>query len=167
MMMTGGVLTVAYLVAGVLFIRSLGGLSKQETARRGNLSGIVGMAIAVMVTAAAWANQPGRVLGSDLGAIGLLAAALVIGGGIGVIATLAQVLVALGSTAGKEPKEVVGAFYRGSAVKFGVTVLLFVLALRGHKVYAAPMFSAYVATFLVYWVVLARSLSPAVERKKY
>jgi F0F1-type ATP synthase assembly protein I len=87
-----------------------------------------------------------------------------IGGGIGVVATLAQVLVALGSAAGKKPNEVVRAFYRGSAVKFGVTVLLFVLALRGRKVVAAPMFSAYVATFLVYWVVLARSLTPHVER---
>jgi len=83
MMMTVGVLTVAYLVAGVLFIRSLGGLSKQETARRGNLSGIIGMAIAVIVTAAAWANQPGRSISGDLGAIGLLAAALVVGGAIG------------------------------------------------------------------------------------
>jgi NAD(P) transhydrogenase subunit beta len=85
MMMTGGVLTVAYLVAGVLFIRSLGGLSKQETARRGNLSGIVGMAIAVMVTAGAWANHPGRSLPGDLGAIGLLGAALVVGGGVGAV----------------------------------------------------------------------------------
>jgi F0F1-type ATP synthase assembly protein I len=87
-----------------------------------------------------------------------------IGGGIGVVATLAQVLVALGSAAGKEPKEVVRAFFRGSAVKFGVTVVLFVLALRGHKVVAAPMFCAYVATFLVYWVVLAPSLTPRMER---
>ena len=85
MMMTDGVLTVAYLVAGVLFIRSLGGLSKQETARHGNLSGIVGMAIAVMVTAAAWANHPGRDLASDLEAIGLLGAALVVGGAIGAV----------------------------------------------------------------------------------
>ncbi len=50
-----GIITVAYLVAGVLFIRSLGGLSKQDTARKGNVSGIVGMTIAVAVTAAAWA----------------------------------------------------------------------------------------------------------------
>ena len=78
-MKTSGELIVAYLVAGVLFIRSLGGLSKQETARKGNLSGIVGMAIAVIVTAIAWANQPGRALGSDLGAISLLAAALIVG----------------------------------------------------------------------------------------
>ena len=34
--MKDGVTTVAYLVAGVLFIRSLGGLSKQETAQRGS-----------------------------------------------------------------------------------------------------------------------------------
>jgi F0F1-type ATP synthase assembly protein I len=45
-----------------------------------------------------------------------------------------------------------------------VTVVLFVLALRGHKVVAAPMFCAYVATFLIYWVVLARALTPHLER---
>src|SRR5690606_12411779 len=49
--MSDGALIVAYLVAGVLFIRSLGGLSKQETARRGNLYGMLGMAIAVVATA--------------------------------------------------------------------------------------------------------------------
>ncbi len=43
--------TVAYLVAGVLFIFSLGGLSNQETARRGNYYGIVGMLIAFAATA--------------------------------------------------------------------------------------------------------------------
>ena len=42
--------TIAYLIAGVLFILSLGGLSAQESARRGNLFGIVGMAIAVLAT---------------------------------------------------------------------------------------------------------------------
>ena len=41
---------VAYLVAGVLFILALRGLSSQETARRGNLYGIVGMAIAIGAT---------------------------------------------------------------------------------------------------------------------
>ncbi len=42
--------TVAYLVAAVLFILALRGLSSQETAKRGNLYGIVGMAIAVAAT---------------------------------------------------------------------------------------------------------------------
>ncbi|MGE0785587.1 MAG: NAD(P)(+) transhydrogenase (Re/Si-specific) subunit beta [Sandaracinaceae bacterium] len=49
--MQDGVLTIAYLVAGVFFIRSLGGLSRQETARRGNMFGIVGMALALVATA--------------------------------------------------------------------------------------------------------------------
>ena len=40
----------AYLVAGVLFILSLRGLSSQETARRGNLYGILGMVIAIGAT---------------------------------------------------------------------------------------------------------------------
>jgi NAD(P) transhydrogenase subunit beta len=83
MMMNGGVLTVAYLVAGVLFIRSLGGLSKQDTARRGNLSGILGMAIAVVVTAVGWANRPGHSLDGDASAIALIGAALVVGGSVG------------------------------------------------------------------------------------
>ncbi len=43
-------LAVLYLVAAVLFILSLGGLSHQETARRGNIWGIVGMAIALAGT---------------------------------------------------------------------------------------------------------------------
>jgi len=48
--MQQGVLTMAYLVAGVLFIRSLGGLSNQETARRGNLYGMLGMLLAIGAT---------------------------------------------------------------------------------------------------------------------
>ena len=42
--------TIAYLAAGILFIFSLGGLSAQESARRGNLFGIIGMTIAVLAT---------------------------------------------------------------------------------------------------------------------
>ena len=42
--------TTAYLGAIILFILSLGGLSNPETARRGNLYGIAGMAIAVLAT---------------------------------------------------------------------------------------------------------------------
>jgi NAD(P) transhydrogenase subunit beta len=40
--------TLAYLAAGILFILSLGGLSNQETARRGNVYGIVGMVLAMV-----------------------------------------------------------------------------------------------------------------------
>ena len=48
--MSPGITTMAYIVAGVLFILSLGGLSHQEAARRGNIYGIVGMIIAIAVT---------------------------------------------------------------------------------------------------------------------
>ena len=45
-----GLLVVSYIVASVLFILSLGGLSNPETSRRGNWFGIIGMAIAVVAT---------------------------------------------------------------------------------------------------------------------
>ncbi len=48
--MTSGLATVAYIAATILFILSLGGLSHPETARRGNLFGIIGMTIAVLAT---------------------------------------------------------------------------------------------------------------------
>jgi len=42
--------TIIYLIAGVLFILSLGGLSNQRTARRGNLLGLIGMVLAIAAT---------------------------------------------------------------------------------------------------------------------
>lgn len=40
----------AYLVSGVFFVLSLSGLSKQETARKGNFYGILGMGLAILAT---------------------------------------------------------------------------------------------------------------------
>jgi H+-translocating NAD(P) transhydrogenase subunit beta len=48
---TSNLVTVAYIAAIVLFILSLGGLSNQETARRGNLYGMAGMALGIGATA--------------------------------------------------------------------------------------------------------------------
>src|SRR6476620_6966719 len=69
-------ITIAYIAASALFILSLGGLSQQETARRGNLYGIIGMLIALVATAAAMntgglpvlfgALIPGMVIGAVL-----------------------------------------------------------------------------------------------------
>ena len=49
-MMSEGIVTVSYIIATILFILALGGLSDQETARRGNWYGIIGMTIALLAT---------------------------------------------------------------------------------------------------------------------
>jgi NAD(P) transhydrogenase subunit beta len=71
-----GIATGSYIIATILFILALGGLSNQETARRGNWYGIIGMAIAFIAT----------VLGFVTKQYALLAGALVVGGAIGLIA---------------------------------------------------------------------------------
>ncbi|WP_269899893.1 Re/Si-specific NAD(P)(+) transhydrogenase subunit beta [Paenalcaligenes faecalis] len=48
--MSQGIVTAAYIVAAILFILSLAGLSKQESAKNGNYFGIAGMAIALIAT---------------------------------------------------------------------------------------------------------------------
>ncbi|MCC6902880.1 MAG: Re/Si-specific NAD(P)(+) transhydrogenase subunit beta [Polyangiaceae bacterium] len=58
---------IAYLVAGVLFILSLGGLSKQSSAGRGNVFGIVGMVVALVATAAHPAVKGYGVLAGAIG----------------------------------------------------------------------------------------------------
>ena len=66
--------TIAYLVAGVLFILSLAGLSTQKTARRGNAFGIAGMLLALGVTAVGHVHSYGALavavaVGSVIGAL--------------------------------------------------------------------------------------------------
>ena len=73
--MTQSLITIAYIAASALFILSLGGLSQQETARRGNFYGILGMLIALVATAA----------GMQTGGLVVLAAALIPGLVIGAI----------------------------------------------------------------------------------
>ncbi len=50
--MLSSVSTLSYILAGLLFVLSLRGLSTQETARRGNLLGIIGMVLATLITVA-------------------------------------------------------------------------------------------------------------------
>jgi NAD(P) transhydrogenase subunit beta len=71
-----GIISVSYIIATILFILALGGLSDQETARRGNWYGITGMAIALIAT----------VLGVVTQHYTILFAALVVGGSIGLLA---------------------------------------------------------------------------------
>ncbi len=71
--MSGGLVTAAYIVAAILFIFSLAGLSKHETSRRNNF-GIAGMAIALLAT----------IFGPDTGNVAWILVAMIIGGAIGI-----------------------------------------------------------------------------------
>jgi NAD(P) transhydrogenase subunit beta len=68
----------AYIVAALLFILSLAGLSRHETAKNGNVFGIVGMAIALAATIALATRSIAA------GGIALLAGAMVAGAAIGI-----------------------------------------------------------------------------------
>ena len=72
-LVSAGVANVAYLGAIVLFILALGGLSHPESSRRGNIYGITGMSIALIIS----------ILSAVTNNMELLLGALVIGGGIG------------------------------------------------------------------------------------
>ncbi len=72
--MSAGLVQAAYIVAAILFIMSLAGLSKQESARAGNYYGIAGMAIALIAT----------IFGPSASNVVWIILAMVIGGGIGI-----------------------------------------------------------------------------------
>ncbi|MGG2142089.1 Re/Si-specific NAD(P)(+) transhydrogenase subunit beta [Symbiopectobacterium sp. RP] len=72
--MSGGLVTAAYIVAAILFIFSLAGLSKHETSRQGNIFGVTGMAIALIAT----------IFGPNAVNVGWIIAAMAIGGAVGI-----------------------------------------------------------------------------------
>ena len=74
-MISANLLAIFYLISGVLFILALRGLSSPETSRRGNLFGIIGMAIAIGVTVVSVGNFSTAFL--------YLLILLIIGGSIG------------------------------------------------------------------------------------
>ena len=74
--MSQGIVTASYVGATILFILALGGLSNQETSRRGNLFGIIGITIALIVTIAGVTSNVEVLIGGLLigGSIGLVLA---------------------------------------------------------------------------------------------
>jgi NAD(P) transhydrogenase subunit beta len=101
--------TIAYLAAGLLFIFSLGGLSAQESAPRGNLFGMAGMLIAVLVTA----------FGPRVDSYMVMTVALVIGGAIG-----AMLAARVGMTSMPQLVAILHSFVGAAAVLVGIATTL-------------------------------------------
>ncbi|MDE2576385.1 MAG: NAD(P)(+) transhydrogenase (Re/Si-specific) subunit beta, partial [Rhodospirillales bacterium] len=78
--MSASLTSLVYLVAAVLFILALRGLSNPETSRRGNIMGMAGMALAILATLVHH--------GMSLPGIGLIVLAMAIGGSVGITVAL-------------------------------------------------------------------------------
>src|SRR5262247_3699217 len=118
--MNANIVALLYLVAGVLFILALRGLSSPETSRRGNLFGMVGMAIAIVTTLA---SHPPAGLGAGI----LVVLGLAAGGGIGAViarrvpmTSMPELVAAFHSLVGMAAVLVAaGAFYAPEAFDIG------------------------------------------------
>jgi NAD(P) transhydrogenase subunit beta len=118
--MNANLAALLYLVAGVLFILALRGLSSPESSRRGNMFGMIGMAIAVVTTLAA--HPP-----AGLGAATLVVFGLAIGGGGGAViarrvsmTSMPELVAAFHSLVGMAAVLVAaGAFYAPAAFDIG------------------------------------------------
>jgi NAD(P) transhydrogenase subunit beta len=115
--MSYSLLTVIYIAASALFILSLGGLSRQETARRGNLYGIIGMLLAVIATAVGMnAERQMNIAGSGFA---ILAAAIVPGALIGAVLAARVAMTAM-----PELVAVLHSFVGAAAVLVGLSSFL-------------------------------------------
>ena len=118
--MNANISALLYLVAGVLFILALRGLSSPESSRRGNMLGIAGMTIAILTTLA---GHPPHGMGSWI----LVVAGLVLGGGIGAViarrvpmTSMPELVAAFHSLVGMAAVLVAaGAFYAPTAFDIG------------------------------------------------
>ena len=118
--MSPNLVALLYLVAGVLFIQALRGLSSPDSSRRGNYLGMIGMTIAVLTTLGS--HPPESVL-----AWGLVLGGLALGGGVGALiarrvpmTSMPELVAAFHSLVGMAAVLVAaGAFYAPAAFDIG------------------------------------------------
>jgi proton-translocating NAD(P)+ transhydrogenase subunit beta len=118
--MSPNLVALLYLVAGVLFILALRGLSSPDSSQRGNLFGMIGMTIAVLTTLGS--HPPG-----DPVAWGLVIGGIAVGGGIGAViarrvpmTSMPELVAAFHSLVGMAAVLVAaGAFYAPAAFDIG------------------------------------------------
>lgn len=124
-------------------------------ARQLALSVVLGQAgIALIVALACWAMASPRAALSAL-----------LGGGISAAASLAMALLAFGGKAATSPQQAIRAFFVGEAAKVVVVIVLFVIVLKTMKVVPLAMLGTYIASFVVFWVALARSIQAPVTTR--
>ncbi len=111
------------------------------------------------------------------------------GGAIGTVASLGMALMAFGGKSAStkspgailvggsrpeglgaamepsNPARILGTFYGGEVVKVVLAIVSFILVLKLTRASPLPMFAAYMATFVVYWIVLARMALPGLTRQ--
>jgi ATP synthase protein I len=90
------------------------------------------------------------------------AVSALLGGGISAAASLAMAIIALRGGAARDPAAALRALFAGEAAKVGIIVVLFAVVLKTLKVVAPAMLAGYVATFGVFWIVLAATGSGGV-----
>ena len=104
----------------------------------------MGQCAVALISGAAWAVFQG-------GHAGLAALA---GGLIAILPGLYLAVKVFSVPADAEPRQLVGAFYRGEAIKFGLTIVLFLIALQVFASAFAPLMVTYILAILVYWLAL-------------
>ena len=118
----------------------------QPNPRRLALGVALGQAVVALAAAlVSWAVADSRAA---------LSAAL--GGGISSVASFVMALLSFSKQATTDPLRAVRAFFVGEAAKVALVIVLFVVVLKTMKVVPLAMLGAYVATFFVFWVALAR-----------
>jgi NAD(P) transhydrogenase subunit beta len=118
--MSANIAALLYLIAGVLFILALRGLSSPDSSRRGNLFGMIGMTIAVLTTLGS--HPP-----ADAVSWALVAGGIAVGGGIGAViarrvpmTSMPELVAAFHSLVGMAAVLVAaGAFYAPAAFDIG------------------------------------------------
>ena len=82
------------------------------------------------------------------------AQAAIAGGMIALVPGLYFAITVFSRRAAVSPKKMLRAFYRGEAVKFGLTIVLFAYAIKRFDAHFLPLIVTFVIAVFVYWVVL-------------
>jgi ATP synthase protein I len=139
-------------------VRSRAGLTviaiELPNARRLALSVVLGQAAVTVVCALVC-----------LGVVDTRAAvSALLGGGISVVASLVMALLSFGRKPPTDAQRVLVALLAGEAAKIVVVIALFIVVFKTMKVTPVAMLGAYMSTFIVFWVALAKALPGAGAR---